>query len=145
MVHVASQTLVSADGQLVHQLGHKVRRPANDECLVKKNTHQHKGKFLYSAVSNPQDCSKRFYTLLPWQTCSVRHLVLFKTFPGYLSNTFKTNFNDRCNFNYNNSHARHIISISSHITVIAFKVTDQCTHTSFLYIGFPDINIQKAK
>ena len=38
VVHVARQTLVRADGQLVHQLGHKVRRPANDECLVK--THQ---------------------------------------------------------------------------------------------------------
>ena len=38
VVHVAGQTLVWADGQLVHQLGHKVRRPANDKCLVKTHT-----------------------------------------------------------------------------------------------------------
>ena len=29
-----------------------------------------KGKFLYSGVSNVQDCSKHF---TPWQTCSVEH------------------------------------------------------------------------
>ena len=27
---------------------------------------------LYSTVSGPQDCSKHFYTLLPWQTCSIK-------------------------------------------------------------------------
>ena len=38
-----------------------------------------KVKFICSAVSSPQDCSKHFYTLLLWQTCSLdqtpsRHL-----------------------------------------------------------------------
>ena len=42
-------------------------------CQVEKS----KGKFLYSTVSNPQDCSKRFYTLLLWQTCSIRHHLNF--------------------------------------------------------------------
>ena len=42
------------------------------------NSHvKSKGKFSYSAVSHPQDCSKRFYTLLPWQTCSIKHCLNF--------------------------------------------------------------------
>ena len=36
-----------------------------------------KGKFLYSAVSGPQDSSKCFHTLLPWQTCSIKHCLNF--------------------------------------------------------------------
>ena len=32
-----------------------------------------KGKFSYSAVSSPYDCSKWFYTLLPRQTCSIKY------------------------------------------------------------------------
>ena len=35
-----------------------------------------KGKFLYSAVFSPRDCSV-FYTLLPWQTCSYKHSLNF--------------------------------------------------------------------
>ena len=31
-------------------------------CLIKVKS---KGRFLYNAVSRPQDCSKRIYTLLP--------------------------------------------------------------------------------
>ena len=30
-------------------------------------------KFLYSAVSGPRYCLTRFYALLPWQTCSIKH------------------------------------------------------------------------
>ena len=38
----------------------EVRR-IQSECSVKRG----KGKFLYSAVSNPQDCSKRFTLYFP--------------------------------------------------------------------------------
>ena len=42
------------------------------------NSHvKSKGNFSYSAVLHPQDCSKRFYTLLPWQTCSIKHCLYF--------------------------------------------------------------------
>ena len=48
-----------------------------DYCSRRKDKENRKGKFVYSAVSNPQDCSKRFYTLLPWQTCSSKHHLNF--------------------------------------------------------------------
>ena len=50
-------------------------------------THKEKkGKFLYSAVSGPQDCSKRFYTLLPWQTCSIKHSNSLGSIQPYATN-----------------------------------------------------------
>ena len=33
--------------------------------------------FLCSAVSSPQECSKHLYTLLPLQTCSIKHHLNF--------------------------------------------------------------------
>ena len=36
-----------------------------------------KGKFLYSAVSSPDDCSKRFYNFHPQQTCSIKYHLNF--------------------------------------------------------------------
>ena len=38
VVNVATESLVLADGQFIHQLGYKVRCPSNDESLHCQNT-----------------------------------------------------------------------------------------------------------
>ena len=54
-------------GVVAQYVGYRIRFELRTTDLNIKYT------FLYSAVSSRQDCSKRFYTLLPWQTCSIRH------------------------------------------------------------------------
>ena len=57
------------------------QRPLRSPCQpdpLKTCNKKGKGKFLYSAVSSPQDRSKCFYTLLPRQTCSINYHLNFQ-------------------------------------------------------------------